>query len=236
MRCLVVGLSALALALAGTARAETTVLAELFTSEGCSSCPPADRLLAALARSQPVAGARIIVLSEHVDYWNNLGWADPYSSPEFTARQRHYAGKLDPDGVYTPQMVIDGRVSFTGGDQARAMSEIARAAKREKIAVRVSNVVRAGNRISVRVDAATPAGTSLYLAVADREAASSVARGENAGRRLKHVSVVRSLTVVQPGDVSVELPAGAGANGLRVVAFVQETKTLRVLGAAMATI
>lgn len=223
-----------ALALAGAARAQSPVLAEFFTSEGCSSCPPADRLLETLDRTQPVAGAQIIALSEHVDYWNQLGWADPFSSADLTGRQRRYAAKLDPDGVYTPQLVVDGGVSFVGGDRARALSEIVKAAKRRKAAVRVSNVVRNGNRVSARVDAEMPPGTALYLAVADQTASSNVARGENAGHKLNHVSVVRSLTSVKPGEVSAALPDGAGANGLRVVAFVQETKTLRVLGAAMA--
>ena len=121
------------------------------------------------------------------------------------------------------------------GERAPSLNEIAKAAKREKIAVRVSNVVLIGDRVSARVEAEILAGTALYVAIADPEASSSVARGENAGRRLTHVSVVRGLTAVKPGEVSVALPAGAGSNGLRVVAFVQETKTLRVLGAGMAT-
>src|ERR1700686_990870 len=111
---------------------DVPVLAELFTSEGCSSCPPADALLMKLDRLQPVPGARVIVLSEHVDYWNQLGWRDPFSSPQFSKRQADYA-RLMGSEVYTPQLVIDGRVQLNGSDAKDIQDAIARAAARPKL-------------------------------------------------------------------------------------------------------
>ena len=104
----------------------TPVVVELFTSEGCSSCPPADRLLARLEREQPVEGAEVVALAQHVDYWNDLGWADPFSSHEASERQGEYAEAFGKDGVYTPQMIVDGRTEFPGGQSGKAFETIRR--------------------------------------------------------------------------------------------------------------
>ncbi|MCU1263294.1 MAG: hypothetical protein JWO80_6179, partial [Bryobacterales bacterium] len=102
------------------AQTRTPVVVELFTSEGCSSCPPADKLLAEIERAQPVANAQVLVLSEHVDYWNRLGWRDPFSSVQFSQRQSDYSAAFQKDGVYTPQMVVDGRAEFVGSNAGDA--------------------------------------------------------------------------------------------------------------------
>jgi len=103
------------------------VVVELFTSEGCSSCPPADALLSRLERSQPLPGVRIIPLEEHVDYWNQLGWPDPFSSAQYRGRQNDYATHVFfTDNIYTPQMIVGGQAGFSGGDGNRAQQEIAR--------------------------------------------------------------------------------------------------------------
>lgn len=111
------------------------VLLELFTSEGCSSCPPADQLLETLDRTQPVSGAQIIVLSEHVDYWNRLGWTDPFSSTLFTQRQQDYVTQLHLDSAYTPQLVVDGQQDVVGSDERAVRAVILKAEKQPKCSI-----------------------------------------------------------------------------------------------------
>src|SRR5437763_119478 len=228
----------------------TPVVVELFTSEGCSSCPPADALLARLEREQPVAGAEVVALAQHVDYWNDLGWADPFSSHEFSERQSEYAGAFGNDGVYTPQMIVDGRTEFPGGESGKAFETIAQAAREPKAEVslaRAAEQADAGDalRLSVRVmrlpkltdgDAA-----DVLLAVTESDLSSDVARGENAGRRLTHVCVVRALTKIGyvsaatppfEADPVVALDKNWRREGLRAVVFLQEHTSRRVAGAA----
>ena len=131
---------------------QVPVLLELFTSEGCSDCPPADRLLEALDRTQSVTGAEVIVLSEHVDYWNRLGWKDPFSSPQFSARQSAYASQFHLDSVYTPQLVVDGRLQFVGSDGHEAKAAIEKESHEQKRAIAISNVVRAGNQVTAHIE------------------------------------------------------------------------------------
>ncbi len=219
------------------------VLVELFTSEGCSSCPPADQLLATLDRTQPVAGADILVLSEHVDYWDSLGWKDPNSSPVFTLRQEIYARKLRVEDPYTPELVVDGRQELVGGRAEDASSAIAKAARLEKIPVHVVALPPIGNRarvaVTVEAGASIPHSAKIYIAVAANETRSNVGRGENAGRQLTHVGVVRTLDDVGPaageGAVRKEITLKVRPEELqnvRVVAFIQDSRSLAVLGAA----
>ena len=223
----------------------TPVLVELFTSEGCSDCPPADALLERLDRSQPVSGAELIVLSEHVDYWNDIGWKDPYSSHEYSERQGAYAGKFGLGSVYTPQMVVDGRFEFVGSDERRAIEAIENATKVEKISVNISSIhLESGNVVSLHVDAgrlpsSVAAGSpEVLIATADESDESHVSRGENAGRNLKHIAVLRSLTPVgtvnRAGEFSQNVRIHinrVNTGNLRFVAIVQEVPVGRVLGA-----
>lgn len=204
------------------------VLAELFTSEGCSSCPPADALLAKLHREQPVSGVSIVVLSEHVDYWNYIGWRDPFSAAQFSRRQQSYGARFRLNSVYTPQMVIDGEAEVLGSDPRAVKAAIETAARRTKIAIALT----AGEGSArVEIEAAPRAG--VWLAIADEKVESSVTRGENSGRKLDHVMVVRSLERIgetSPGtrfsrEVSLQRPG-------RVIAFAQERGEGKVFGLA----
>jgi hypothetical protein len=226
----------------------TPVLVELFTSEGCSDCPPADALLEKLDRSQPVSGADLIVLSEHVDYWDDIGWRDPYSSREYTERQGTYAGQFGLGSVYTPQMVIDGHLQVVGSDERGAITAIESATKAEKVPVSVSSIrLEANNMVTLHVSAGQlPASigarsVNVWIAMADDSDESYVRRGENAGRTLEHVAVLRSLTRVGKVDESSDFSqdvrirfARQNTGNLRVVAIVQEAPAGRVLGVGSA--
>lgn len=210
----------------------TPVVVELFTSAGCSSCPPADDALARLARVQPVEGAELIALGFHVDYWDSLGWKDPYGSAAFSARQRRYALDGDENRVYTPQMVVDGERRFVG-DEDKARAQAAAAARRPKLPLRVSARVDGDSAVvTVRLDSAPPAGTELWAALTEDGLSSRVTRGENSGRTLAHAAVVRAqVTLPAPkadaaggfvSEARVPLKAGWKRESLRAVGVLQE--------------
>ncbi len=220
----------------------TPVLVELFTSEGCSSCPPADALLSRLGRTQPVHGADIIALEEHVDYWDSLGWKDPFSSQEATTRQNEYGQAFGGRQVYTPQMVVDGRTEFVGSSDTDALRAIRVAAKERKPAVQLS--WESGETLWIRVDplggATHSVGQQLILVVAENMLHSNVKRGENSGRALEHNGVVRQLLQVGKIDpapagfsskVAVHLDHEWNRANLRAVVFVQERDSRHILAA-----
>lgn len=229
---------------ADTDPARVPVLLELFTSEGCSSCPPADRLLEALDQKQPVAGADLIVLSEHVDYWDRLGWKDPFSSAQNTVRQQDYTNRYKLDGVYTPQLVVDGRYGVVGSDRREASSAIQKAIRERKVPIAISNVIRDGSRITALIEVPSVDRNFkerrgiLYVALADNREESHVAHGENAGRSLAHVAVTRLLKIVGKIDldsafaheIALPVQSGWGARGSRIVAFIQNADSGHVLG------
>ena len=225
----------------------TPVLVELFTSEGCSSCPPADQLLILLDEQQFVAEALVIPLSEHVEYWNGLGWRDPFSAPMFTERQQEYADVLTDGLLYTPQMVVDGQTELIGSQRDLAQQAIAGAAVAPKAAMTLALTGGGGrNAVSVEVTISGVArlgvrsDADLWLAVTEEGLATDVRRGENANRRLPHAAVVRQLekieTLPMPAPdrftavAQVALDPDWHDGSLRLVAFLQERKSRRVLG------
>lgn len=221
------------------------VLIELFTSEGCSSCPSADEFLSQLRRVQPIRKARIIVLSEHVDYWNDLGWSDPYSRREFSRRQGDYALALGNERVYTPQMIVDGTEEFVGNDRAEAMRAITRSTRRDKSGVLLTQLPASPDRpheltLEVSIPAPPAVVADVLLALAEDDLSSDVSRGENSGRVLHHDAVVRELRVIgrlkpdQPFRATprVRLLPAWEADNLRAVAFIQQHKSRAVLGLA----
>lgn len=235
------------------ARAEdrrVPVIVELFTSEGCSSCPPADNFLARLERTQPVPGAHVIALEEHVDYWNQLGWIDPFSAPQYRARQNDYALKFHVDSVYTPQMVVNGLAAFVGDDANRAYQEIGNAAQAQGTTVDLKAQGNARDPelvdLSVRLSNSRSAklqDANVYLAVTEGELSSNVSRGENSGRLLRHAPVVRSFGVIARVDPrgansgqivsTLHLPREWRRENLRAVVFVQERDSFRIAGAGI---
>jgi hypothetical protein len=215
------------------------VLVELFTSEGCSSCPPADVLLGELSSGKLDAGAPVAALSLHVDYWNRLGWTDPFSSPAFTERQGSYA----KDGnVYTPQMVVDGSAVFVGSDRKRALEAIRAASLAPKTPLQLKLAPSAKD---LRIDVSAPArpkggaAADLLVAVTEDDLVSNVSAGENAGRKIPHTAVVRALTRVDRARAGEALAASKTLkldpawrrDALHVVAFLQESGG-RVVGVA----
>jgi hypothetical protein len=225
--------------------ARTPVVVELFTSEGCSSCPPADALLARLDHDQPVANAEIIVLGEHVDYWDSLGWRDRFSSHEATERQNVYAERFRLDGPYTPQMVVDGTDQFVGSDTAHILRGIGEAARAPKVSLAISAVAIHGAHVTGSVSLAASAGPSdgnadVYAVLVESAASTQVQRGENGGRTLHHAAPVLalqhigSLDALTRGPLSFGLtaPSGTAPGDLRVVVFLQRPGQGGILGAA----
>jgi hypothetical protein len=221
----------------------TPVLVELFTSEGCSSCPPADALLSRLERTQPVGGADAIVLEEHVDYWDRLGWKDPFSSSAMSERQTEYGKAFGGRQIYTPQMIVDGRSEFVGNSENAALQAIRTAGAVAKPGVTLAWAADGKLNVQIAPLANASAGDAplVFLAITENDLRSDVKHGENAGRSLEHRGVVRQLANVAKADTSA--PGFSSAFGvrtapewnrsnLRAVVFVQEQRSHRILAAA----
>jgi hypothetical protein len=215
------------------------VVVELFTSEGCSSCPPADALLGHLRQELAAKYIQVIPLGFHVDYWNSLGWKDRFSSADYSQRQEQYAHSLKVDGPYTPQMVVDGEAEFVGSDAGQAQRAISQAAGKPELAE--VKIQKAGaDKIAIHVKAPVSANDAkILLALTEDNLATQVGAGENGGRTLHHAAVVRELRQLgglHSGSFEASVPLTVGKEwkpaDVRVVVFVQEESGGKILGAA----
>jgi hypothetical protein len=223
------------------------VVVELFTSEGCSTCPPADALIQKLDSLQPIAGAQIIVLSEHVDYWDHEGWKDPNSSAALTDRQRAYVSALGLKTAYTPQIIVDGTSEIRVGDPQQIQTVLRDAAAAPAVPIRIGAVsVDAGNpnviRARIEADASPDKhNADIFVALVLDHVESQVLHGENGGRHLTHVAVVQQLNKIGRiqrgksfgGDVQLKLKPGTDPKNLRLIAFIQESGPGRIVGAVL---
>jgi hypothetical protein len=226
------------------------VLVELFTSEGCEDCPPADKVLEQLIAAPP-AGVEIVGLGEHVDYWDQLGWKDRFSSHALTARQGVYAARFANDSIYTPQMVVDGRSEFVGSDASAARRAIAKAVAQPHGVIGITpRDDRDPKKVALQITIADLPKISrgdqadIVVAITEDGLRTDVKRGENRGRTLAHAAVARYLATI--GEATAEGPSSAAADitlapdwqrdRLKAIAFVQERKSRQVLAAASAPI
>jgi hypothetical protein len=232
--------------------AAVPVVAELFTSEGCSSCPPADALLRELATNTATPGVNVIVLSEHVDYWDRLGWRDRFSSPLFSARQADYQARVFRAGEsYTPQLVIDGRTELIGSERTKVLAAIATAAREPKVPVAVAaRDVGPGRRAEIVAEGVMPTGIGshgpidLVVAITEDQLVTQVRAGENGGRRLLHSGVVRVLKTASLSLLAdrsfrqqtvVPIEKDWDASHLAAVVLLQERAGRRIVGAGRAS-
>jgi hypothetical protein len=223
-----------------------TVVLELFTSQGCSSCPPADKLLSRLG-GEDFRGGVIVPLAYHVDYWNHLGWSDPFSSPKWSARQREYAASIKGSQVYTPQLVVNGTVQLVGSSERHVRAEIERQLERQnRGTVVIDRITHAGNELEVQLRAKLDRGAAdgrvaVVVALFENGIATAVSRGENASRKLANDFIVRwqsrAFELAPDGTevtakVRIPLAEGWRVEHLGVAAFEQDPRSRAILGSA----
>jgi hypothetical protein len=205
------------------------VVVELFTSQGCSSCPPADALLSQI-RHQP----GVIALAYHVDYWDHLGWRDPFSSRRWSQRQMQYVGAMHLTSAYTPQAVVNGTAQLVGSSKVAMTKAIADASKKSAPGSVDVTASRSGNIITATVHANAPAGYDVMLAVFQNQVTTNIGAGENKGRAETEDAIVRHLQRVSSGTIT--LPVDPSWNDVGVAVFLQNRDTLAIGGAAVVAV
>ncbi len=212
---------------------------ELFTSEGCSSCPPADELVSKVQkeyRDQPV-----YILAYHVDYWNRLGWRDVFSNAAYSARQYEYAKYLKTPQVYTPQIIVNGKKEFVGSEEGTLRNAIKSSLKQDASAqITLTDLKATNGKATLHYQSEGNGNNSvLLLALVQKNAVSNVKAGENKGRKLAHVQIIHELNSVvltngRGGVESINLPKEFNPQGWEVIALIQNTNTGEILGATKA--
>jgi hypothetical protein len=204
---------------------------ELFTSEGCSSCPPAD---AAVAKLLSEKSENVYILSFHVDYWNRLGWNDPFSQAAFSARQRNYAQAFSLENIYTPQVVVNGKEEFVGSDATKLNAAVENGLNEESLSDFKISTSKNGNTVTVRYTFSKSHAALLNIALVQPEATTVIKRGENSGKTLHHVNIVRAFhtaDVKENGYFTIEIPADLSGIPLQVIAYTQSKENYIVSGA-----
>ena len=206
---------------------------ELFTSEGCSSCPPADQAVADLALENKPS---VYILCYHVDYWDRLGWKDAFSSAAFTSRQKEYAEGLRLNTIYTPQIVVNGTAEFVGSDRELLHNSL----QKELTHSSTNQITISCRRIEpnqIAVEYRVQNGeTNLHIALVQPSANVAVKAGENGGKSLHHINIVRDFKTISiqsklDGEVQIAIPDDIKSNSIKLIAFTQSSKTLRITGA-----
>ena len=211
---------------------------ELFTSEGCSSCPPADELLAKIQKE--AQGKDIYVLAYHVDYWDRLGWKDVFSNADYSKRQQQYGSWFNSSQIYTPQLIVNGKAEFVGSDEAAIRNAISNQLTTKANISLVLHAQPDGGKLKVHYQASSAVkGSNLLIAVVQKNAQTKVERGENAGNILSHVQIVRQvqnepLSSTGDGNSIVELPKGFDTQTWEVIGLIQDQSNGEILGAAKA--
>lgn len=209
------------------------VIVELFTSQGCSSCPPADALIHDIA-NDPVLRGRVIPLAFHVDYWDSLGWRDPFSSAEWTQRQARYARTMHLSSAYTPQAVVNGTREFVGSNRSALNAALEKASSEKSLTEITLTARREGTSLIADIHANIAANDDLLLAIVEDGVTTKIEHGENAGRTLTNDAIVRKLVRVTPGQSTI--PLAAAWHNVIAIAFVQDRTTLAIGASATASV
>jgi hypothetical protein len=213
---------------------------ELFTSEGCSSCPPADELLAKIYRE--TEGKPVYILAYHVDYWDRLGWKDMYSSPGFSDRQVQYGRWLNVSPIYTPQLIVNGKAQFVGSDESDIRHSISEQLNAEPLTTLAVQAHPENGELKVNYQVSHAINDSrVWIAIIQKTAQTKVERGENAGRLLSHIQIVRKLesghlTANGKGNAVLALPKGFDIQQWEVVGFVQNQNSGEILAVAKSSL